>query len=1437
MNTIQNTDSICILCNQPLHTKHTVKISTGVQALLNASEVYNDGLYDFFKPGISVHSECRKKYTHPTNLKKCSATNKPESLGESYTLRSKDTSFDFKSQCMFCDDILNKSKLKYSHVTTLHFGSNIKALAQKREDDLSKNVLKHLSDSCDLVAKEAKYHINCYNKFFKPLTENNVGRPKDDAKNIAFIQLCDFIRENEECQYTISELKEILDKFYGGNCYSLNYLKTCLKNHFGQGVVMNSMPGKPTLVLFIENRFDELYYQWKTRQSLDILTDRCKVVEMASAIIREDIQSQVMDYENYPSLSDLINTSNSFVPETLSLFMDKVLNVTNDKNARKSSILKHAIVSIIRGKFISPIMLALSVHLHREYGSKNLLSILSNLGIASSYATVQAYENALVNQPIHDDVSEDSNFFQYVCDNADYNIRTLDGNNTFHSMGIIKCVTPPKVDYKLANIPRKKHIGNGCFYNIDIIVYIKEKKVGLSSIIAKDLTICGKRNDYRFILQQSRCLDTLWIAGRWLEVESWPSWNGFMTTKVSQLQSNYCMSSIEALPFINMDPNNMSTIYTALRFVNEQSLRQKMPCIVTFDQPLFLKAVDIVSASEDLSRVIVRLGGFHLLMSFLGCIGHIMTGSGIEEIWKTVYAKNSLVHMLSGHAYARSIRAHFLTQEAIASHLLDLENVDKGILKEKYSEIINNELLIKDAISDDEIFDFINLFQAKLLELNEKSRTAKLWIQYFQMVDLVKLFVRAERTGNWNLHIYTIKQMMPYFHAAGHFPYAKSAHLYVQLMSDLDSKLSPDDFEKFCKLGYFTIRRSDRFWSGIWSDMTIEQILMRNLKVSGGLTHGRGLTESTLGLWTSIFPFSIKIKESIEDFAGVRSYSSEQHVEIRDSRMTRDLLDLTKFKSWISTHSPFEERPSEELISLHSGVIADNSVNCTEAKEIGQKSIQKIVGKSFADISFKRSEKVKNLSVMSKSMQLGSQTVAINSQMLFNRILSVIDKSSDLLEYMSFELCPWPPSLFSDSITFRKTTKSVLCDLLPASSIFPKEVSENRNIVIDGGYLLHVVKWENCGSYEEIFQLYRTYLDKNFQSATIVFDGYEDAFSLKLSEQNRRSSRNTSANIDISPSMIPTVPQSNFLGNRRNKNRFISLLGNYLSKYQYEIKYAPSDADTLIVETALQFINSSFHHVFVIGNDTDILAILIDRTPMDTLNKVYFAKYLEERDNCRVFDIRLIQKELKDKKSSILFFHAFTGCDTTSAVFGKGKRKAYKLLDKNDIKKHIDTFNQIDQTNDVISAAGEKLMLRLYGENDLASINELRYYSFNNIISKKDLNSTFNLKNLPPTSGACQEHSFRVYFQIQTWKGHTLNPGEWGWKLASESNHYYPVTTQTPFAPDSLLESISCSCKSECLKSCGCVKAGINCSSLCKGCKGLFCNNIKIDNNDDHVDI
>ena len=85
-----------------------------------------------------------------------------------------------------------------------------------------------------------------------------------------------------------------------------------------------------------------------------------------------------------------------------------------------------------------------------------------------------------------------------------------------------------------------------------------------------------------------------------------------------------------------------------------------------------------------------------------------------------------------------------------------------------------------------------------------------------------------------------VRQILKLFSATAHFHYAKSARLYLELMDE-----PPNDFPWLHNLfhqGYYTIRRSDQFWSGLLIDLAIEQSLMRTVKSRRGLKYRMQLT-------------------------------------------------------------------------------------------------------------------------------------------------------------------------------------------------------------------------------------------------------------------------------------------------------------------------------------------------------------------------------------------------------------------------------------------------------------------------------------------------------------------------------------------------------------------------------------------------------------------
>ena len=66
---------------------------------------------------------------------------------------------------------------------------------------------------------------------------------------------------------------------------------------------------------------------------------------------------------------------------------------------------------------------------------------------------------------------------------------------------------------------------------------------------------------------------------------------------------------------------------------------------------------------------IPRLGGMHLLMSFVGSVGTLMAGSGLEEVLKSAFGGVS--RMLTGKTFPQNIRALRMVVEEILHSTLD----------------------------------------------------------------------------------------------------------------------------------------------------------------------------------------------------------------------------------------------------------------------------------------------------------------------------------------------------------------------------------------------------------------------------------------------------------------------------------------------------------------------------------------------------------------------------------------------------------------------------------------------------------------------------------------------------------------------------------------------------------------------------------------------
>ena len=349
-------------------------------------------------------------------------------------------------------------------------------------------------------------------------------------------------------------------------------------------------------------------------------------------------------------------------------------------------------------------------------------------------------------------------FVQFIADNVDHNVVTLDGKRTVHMMGIIATITPGIFNNSIV-VPRRK------ITDEEIEAMSSDMVKGYDKREAELLRgLLFEKFDIPVVQDKYESLDMLWKCSRFIKFKS-PMWSGTMQALVKGKYSK--QSSVLFLPMIDLPASDMSCVYSTLSFVKKESEKYGVTPVCTFDQPLWWKALQIITCS-DVSDIVIRLGGLHTIMSFLASIGHIMAGSGLKQALEICYAEYTVPHIFSGKAVSRALRAHQLVDLALNTVLLEAkadENGDISLpdmekLANLYGDLVSNQLTADDVCCQPILSDLTDATQSKK-KILETSRTAKLWLQYMHLIDLLKKFIRAERTGNWQLHLKTLESMLP----------------------------------------------------------------------------------------------------------------------------------------------------------------------------------------------------------------------------------------------------------------------------------------------------------------------------------------------------------------------------------------------------------------------------------------------------------------------------------------------------------------------------------------------------------------------------------------------------------------------------------------------------------------------------------------------------
>ena len=697
--------------------------------------------------------------------------------------------------------------------------------------------------------------------------------------------------------------------------------------------------------------------------------------------------------------------------------------------------------------------------------------------------------------------------------------------------------------------------------------------------------------------------------------------------------------------------------------------------------------------------------------------------------------------------------------------------------------------------------------------------TARLWIQYQRMVAILRAFIRSVRVGSWPLYLQSLSDMQPYLAAAGHNNYTKSLALFIPKMLDLEYT-HPDVHAAFMK-GLFPVRRSDATWSGIFTDLFIEQVLMAGIKSTGGLTRGRGFSESSRLLFLLSRPICAEVSQSIFEIAGFSSGTGDGHRDLASSRIRRDMSDTKKLLQVFVERGPFN-KTSEKLVSLSTGLVAEDSVSVDDAKGVGEKILASMVGHSVAEYKFSQKNQVKTLASALHVKNASGERIEMDPQCLYQRLLATgIGGDIPLTDLFQFELCSFPPSLFDNHMRMRTGDKAELIHhllkLVPAC-IVSSTLDMGLQFIVDGGGLLHKFSWPKHSSYADICAMYTRHVISSYGHALVVFDGYHGS-STKDEAHRRRIGNAIGATVSVSAEMRLTMSKKAFLANASNKQALINLLAEDLVKEEITVEHAEGDADYKICMLAC--LSATKKPTAVVAEDSDIFQLMTHHAT-GTSENLYMVT------SKQMVCITTLKNSLDPALSeALLFLHALSGCDTTSRPYGIGK--ATVLMKYAALKRSTSIFMSPSSSKKDIAKAGEEALLVIYGCITSPSLNSARVATFQMKVATSA--RYVPPEKLPPTTDAASLHSYRTYHQVQGWRGNDISPESWGWLVSSAG--LVPITMTKPAAPERLLKILRCNCTGQCeKKTCTCRKNGLRCTPACGQCKGITCMNGRVERHD-----
>lgn len=1148
-----------------------------------------------------------------------------------------------------------------------------------------------------------------------------------------------------------------------------------------------------------------------------------------------------------------------------------------------------------RGRKRTPMHMMNSQAIYEACRSATLITSFNRYGLCISYDEVQRYHNDMgrfIVESSSDEVPFPSHFgsSQFTIaafDNFDHDEATLSGIGGSHDTVsvLFQDDDGSKVEKPRISETRTEH-GPKTF-NCELKCqelqpfYKPAKRADLSADYATETHPVDKD-----LLQAVRKKDLAWSLAR-LDLsenqtsinikpsdQTMPAWR---ETNTVLSEKDISKKRVGFLPVLPYPVTQYDTVYTALKNFNGilQHLEQhKLP--VTCDEGVYHIAREIqLIRPEEFQDIVLCMGSFHMAKVALGCLGKYLKGSGAESILveSATFGVNVVDSVLGGKNYSRSLKGLQLLKEALLrlqweAFFKEGDNVQEH--KEQLDMLV--DLKGKVASSSNESAALFRNFEEKTPGLfsnfdqfidhaRSTNETFKYWDTFIHLIQQVENLVRADRDGDWALHLQAVQALLPIFAAFDSTNYLRWCSLYLEDMHKLPDT-APAVYQAFMA-GKFVVKRTHGKFNAVGADMALEQTINRSQKSASGII-GNTRKKKFVAMWELIYHEMLAISNLFRESSGVSSSLSEEHVISKVGIATGEQKVQAIIATIERNENPFQL--VSDQVKLHN--ILTQEVMSDEIRsqllsviEIGTKAYETMRKERFVEKSVRFSSTLHRTNLKTflslHKPEKGNKGKSCGKKKEDAQMMRSIEvtraRGRTMEELLQYDVSS-TSYLFDQEGLMTKPQKSALVQDLETKLTndderVPTKDSELQTACIaDVMANIRKIKTKDIQTFGEFCEQFLDYISavgRGPDRLDLVFDSYVEG-SIKDSERNRRRDK---APIEMNYIHYDTplpVEMDRFWSSSNNKLKLQMLLHTQAMKRGIE---TPStvhvvascfsgasdsatckgvmdgnsaeipdlcpeveEADARIIPHAMHAVRSGIQRIVVLSGDTDVFVLLMhywDILHSEGLRELWIRAGVG--DSTRYIPVHILAPKIGKELCYLLpLVHTLTGCDYTSKVGTK-----HAALNANP-SEYLNDFDSGPSCTDDFAATCEAYLVQMLKRNTTCTtMDQLRDYIYHH--SKR-----VSLDQLPPTSHAVQQHIRRAYYAtyqmvtlLHPHKPTVLNPTAFGFKKTDEL--LLPIKGLRPIPEE---YTILCNCKKCSNDRCACRKAGLPCISFCK-CQSL----------------